>query len=550
MHEGGAALINRWYQDGIFYCLDVETYADSNGDGIGDFNGLTSRLAHIAGLGFSCIWLLPFFPTPNRDNGYDIIDYYGVDPRLGTLGDFVEFTRQAHDRGLRVVIDLVVNHTSDQHPWFQQARSSPDSPFREFYIWSKSKPEDANQGMVFPGQQESIWTYDRQAKEYYYHRFFPHQPDLNISSPKVRAEIAKIMSVWLELGVDGFRIDAAPFLIEQRGVNVEDIRDPYEYINEMHALLSWRSKGAILLAEANVDADLLPQYFGDGDRMHMLFNFILNQLTYVALAREEAEPITRALRMLPSKPAAAQWAVFMRNHDELALERLSERERADVSAAFGLTDEMWLYDRGVPRRLPPMLGGDQRRLRQAYSMLFSLPGTPVVWYGEEIGMGDDLSQPERNAVRAPMQWSAEANAGFSTAPAKQLVRPVISKGQFGYQKLNVAAQQREGGSLLNLFEQLIRVRRQCPEIGRGTVSIIDTGQASVLGLRYKEGQRELIVLHNLSRKACTATIDLKDGEEYLTDLLDGYEHVPAQGPQHQVEMEAYGCRWLRVNGER
>jgi maltose alpha-D-glucosyltransferase/alpha-amylase len=543
-------VFHRWYQDGIFYCLDVETYADSNGDGVGDFNGLTSRLPHIAGLGFNCIWLLPFFPTPNRDNGYDISDYYSVDPRLGTLGDFVEFTRQAHDRGMRVVIDLVINHTSDQHPWFQQARASADSPYREFYIWSKTKPEDADEGMIFPGQQQTVWTYDRQAKAYYYHRFFPHQPDLNVASPKVRAEIAKIMGFWLQLGVDGFRIDAAPFVIELRDVNVDDIRDPYEYIDEMHALLAWRSKGAMLLAEANVDLDQLTRYFGDGDRMHMLFNFILNQLTYLAFAREEAEPITRALRMLPTKPPTGQWAVFMRNHDELALERLSERERADVAQAFGFTDDMWLYNRGVPRRLAPILGGDLRRLRQACSLLFSLPGTPVLWYGDEIGMGDDLSLPERNAVRTPMQWSGEANGGFSTAPAKALIRPVISKGQFGYQKLNVAAQQREPGSLLNSFEQLVRVRHQCLEIGRGEATILDTGQGSVLGLGYKDGERRLIVLHNLSRKACTAVIDLDEGAEYLTDLLDGYDHVPVEGPQHTIELEPYGYRWLRVNGER
>jgi len=543
-------VFNRWYQDGIFYCLDVETYADSNGDGVGDFNGLTSRLPHIAGLGFNCIWLLPFFPSPNRDNGYDITDYYGVDPRLGTLGDFVEFTRQAHDCGLRVVIDLVINHSSDQHPWFQQARADPESPYREFYIWSKTKPEDAGEGMIFPGQQETVWTYDRQAKAYYYHRFFPHQPDLNVTNPLVRAEIGKIISFWLQLGVDGFRIDAAPFVIEQRNVNVDDVRDPYDYIDDIHSLLSWRSQGAMLLAEANVDLDQLSRYFGDGDRMHMLFNFILNQLTYLAFAREDAEPITRALRMLPTKPPICQWAVFMRNHDELALERLSERERDDVARAFGFTDEMWLYNRGVPRRLAPILGGDPQRLRQAASLLFSLPGTPVLWYGDEIGMGDDLSLPERNAVRTPMQWSSEVNGGFSTASAKELIRPVIGKGQYGYQKLNVAVQQREPGSLLNSIEQLIRVRHQCLEIGRSQPEILDTDQAAVLGLRYEEGKSRLIVLHNLSRKARTAVIDLGEDAHYLTDLLDGYNHIPVEGPQHKIEMEPYGSRWLRVNGER
>jgi maltose alpha-D-glucosyltransferase/alpha-amylase len=543
-------VLNRWYQDAIVYCLDVETYADSNGDGVGDFNGLISRLPHIAGLGFSCIWLLPFYPTPNRDNGYDIADYYGVDPRLGTLGDFVEFTRQAHDRGIRVIIDLVINHTSDQHPWFQQARANPESPYREYYIWSKDKPADADQGMIFPGQQETTWTLDKEAGAYYYHRFFPHQPDLNIGSPRVRDEIAKIMSFWLQLGVDGFRIDAAPFVIEQRGVTVDDVIDPFEYIDDMHALLAWRSRGAVLLAEANVDLDQLPKYFGDGDRMHLLFNFILNQLTYLAFAREQAEPITRALRMLPPKPPKGQWAVFMRNHDELALERLSDRERDEVAKAFGFTEEMWLYGRGVPRRLPPILGGNPQRVQLAYSMLMSLPGTPVLWYGEEIGMGDDLSQPERTAVRTPMQWSGEANAGFSRAPAKQLVRPVIAKGPFAYQKVNVSAQQREAGSLLNRFEQLIRVRNQCPEIGRAPATILDTGEGAVLGLRYQDGDTGLVVLHNLSGRKCTPVVDLGDGVRYLTDLLDGYTHVEVEDKNHAVEMEPYSCRWLRVNGER
>lgn len=542
-------MFDRWYQDAIIYCLDVETYADSNGDGVGDFCGLTSRLNHIAGLGFTCIWLLPFYPTPNRDNGYDIADYYGVDPRLGTLGDFVAFTRQAHERGMRVLIDLVINHTSDQHPWFQQARQSPDSPYRDFYVWSKEKPADADEGMIFPGQQHTTWTYDRQAKAHYYHRFFPHQPDLNINNPRVREEIAKIVGFWLQLGVDGFRIDAAPFVIELRDITAEGVVNPYEYIDELHDLLAWRSDGAMLLAEANVDLDQLPLYFGESDRMHMLFNFILNQLTYLAFARGQAEPITRALRMLPPKPKGCQWAVFMRNHDELALERLSDRERDEVAAAFKLTEEMWLYNRGVPRRLPPMLA-DPQRVRQAYSLLLTLPGTPVFWYGEEIGMGDDLSQPERNAVRTPMQWSSEVNAGFSTAPPELLTRPVISGGAFGYEKLNVAAQQRDPDSLLNAVEQMLRVRRQCPEIGCGEVSIRDSDQLSVLALRYDSPGGSLVAVHNLSDTPCTAVVDLGEGVAYLTDLLDGYTHVPVDSKDHPLELAAYGSRWLRINGER
>lgn len=543
-------MYDRWYQEAIIYCLDVETYADSDGDGVGDFVGLTERLQHIAGLGFNCVWLLPFFPTPNRDNGYDITDYYGVDPRLGTPGDFVEFTRQAHQRGMRVIIDLVINHTSIEHPWFQQARQAPDSPFREFYIWSKEKPADADEGMIFPGQQVTTWTYDKTAKAYYYHRFFPHQPDLNIASQRVRDEIAKIMGFWLALGVDGFRIDAAPFLIEQRDVDVADIIDPYQYIDELHDLLSWRRGDAMLLAEANVDIEQLLSYFGDGDRMHMLFNFIVNQHLYLALARQQAEPLTRALHMLPKKPALAQWAFFARNHDELALERLSSYEQDEVSKAFGFTEEMWLYNRGVPRRLPPILGGDVQRIKQVYSIILTMPGTPVIWYGEEIGMGDDLSQPERNAVRTPMQWTSEPNAGFSTAPAAKLVRPVISKGPFGYKKLNVAAQQRDPGSLLNTFEMMLRVRRECPELGRGQMSILATNQPEVLAVRHKLQDRSLIAVHNLSAKACKAVIDIGEGIDHLTDLLDGYNHVPVEGPSHPIELAGFGYRWLRVNGER
>jgi len=541
-------VFERWYKDAIVYCLDVETYADSDGDGVGDFAGLTGRLSHIAGLGFNCIWLLPFFASPNRDNGYDISDYYSVDERYGTLGNFVELINKAHERGIRVIIDLVINHTSIDHPWFQRARSSPDSPYREFYIWAKEKPADAHQGMIFPGEQGATWTYDRQAKAYYYHRFFEHQPDLNIANPHVQREIAKIMGFWLQLGVDGFRIDAAPFVIELRDVNTQTVIDPYEHISNLHALLAWRSRGAVLLAEANVDPDQLPHFFGDGDRMHMLFNFILNQHTYLAFARGDAEPITRALRMLPPKPEGCQWAVFLRNHDELALERLSERE--EVAETFGFTEEMWLYNRGVPRRLPPILGGDLRRLKQAYSLLLTLPGTPVLWYGEEIGMGDDLTQPGRNPVRAPMQWSGEPNAGFSAAPAKRLVRPVIGEGPFSYTEVNVAAQQCDPGSLLNSLEQMIRARRMCPEVGQGGVTILDTDAPSVLGLRYDLGEHALIALHNLSDRACTAVVDVGEGVEYLTDLLDGLAHVPVEGKRHEAELGAYGYRWLRVNAER
>lgn len=540
-----------WYKNAIVYCLDVETYMDSDGDGIGDFAGLTRRLNYLAGIGVTCLWLLPFYPSPNRDNGYDVMDYYNVDPRLGSLGDFVDFTRQARERGIRVIIDLVVNHTSDQHPWFQQARKDKTSKFRDYYVWSDHMPESAHEGVVFPGVQERIWTYDEQAQAYYLHRFYEHQPDLNITNSAVREEIAKIMGFWLELGVSGFRIDAAPFLIELKGIENAGIEDPHAYLKDMREFLSWRRGDAILLAEANVGRDKIPEYFGQGDRMHMLFNFMVNQHLFLALARQRADALKQSLSTLPGIPATAQWANFVRNHDELDLGRLTRQEQAEIARAFDLTDDMWLYNRGPRRRLPPMLDGDQRRIKLAYSLMFSLPGTPVLRYGEEIGMGDDLSLPERNSVRTAMQWSKEQNGGFSTANSDQLVRPVISGGEYGYERLNVADQQRDPESLLNWFERLTRTRKDCPEFGWGTWQLIETSQACALAHRCEWRGSVVIAVHNLSEHACTIKLDLSAYESrHLYDLLQDQQYEAVENGQHEVELESYGYRWFRVDGAR
>ncbi|HYE48020.1 MAG TPA: alpha-amylase family glycosyl hydrolase, partial [Azospirillaceae bacterium] len=341
---------NIWYKNAVIYCLDVDTFLDGNGDGIGDFQGLAHRLDHIVGLGCTCVWLLPFYPSPDRDNGYDVADYYGVDPRLGDLGHFVEFTTLARDRGLRVIVDLVVNHTSIDHPWFQAARSSPDSPFRDFYLWSKEKPADADQGMVFPGHQETTWTWDEKAQSHYFHRFYPHQPDLNIDNPAVREEIERIMGLWLQLGVSGFRIDGAPFLIERRKEEGGPVHW-HEYLEDMRNFLAWRRGDAVLLAEANIPPDEVAPYVGEGDRMNMLFDFIVNQPLFLALARGEAGPVADALKSLPELPAQCQWGSFLRNHDELDLGRLSESDRQEVFAAFGPEPCMQIYGRGIRRRL-------------------------------------------------------------------------------------------------------------------------------------------------------------------------------------------------------
>ncbi|MBD1806679.1 alpha-glucosidase C-terminal domain-containing protein [Microcoleus sp. FACHB-SPT15] len=545
-------MLDLWYKNAVLYCLDVETYMDGNDDGIGDFEGLTERLDYLAGLGITCIWLMPFHPTPNRDNGYDIKDYYNVDPRLGTLGDFVEFTCQAHERGMRVIIDLVVNHTSIEHPWFQAACKDENSKYRDFYVWSQEKPEDAHEGVIFPGVQETTWTYNEEAQAYYFHRFYEHQADLNIANPKVRDEIYKVMGFWLELGVSGFRIDAAPFLIELKGIEDQaDVNDPYLYLKEIRNFLSWRRGDAILLAEANIEMKDVPAYFGDGDKMQMLFSFIVNQHIILALAQEQVAPIVEGLKASPEIPEVGQWAQFIRNHDELALNYLSKAEQEEIVAKFSPNKEKtWIYDRGIRRRFPPMIDGDPGRLRLAYSLILTLPGTPVLFYGEEIGMGDDLSQKERNSIRPPMQWSGEPNAGFSEAPSDKLFRPVITEEKFGYKHLNVIDQRRDPNSLLNWMERAIRMRKECPEFGWGKWQIIDTGNPSVFAHRCEWQGRAVMAVHNLGREACTVTLNLKNEEaEHLIDLLGDQQYQRIEDTSHDVQLEGYGYRWFRIGGQ-
>ncbi|NLX08127.1 MAG: trehalose synthase [Chloroflexi bacterium] len=539
-----------WYKDAIIYSLDVETFQDSNGDGVGDFEGLIRRLDYLAALNVTCIWLLPFFPSPNRDNGYDVTDYYGVDPRLGSLGDFVEFVHQAHNNGMRVMIDLVVNHTSIDHPWFQAAREGPSSPFYDYYVWSKEKPEDAHEDVVFPGVQESIWTYDRKAKAYYLHHFYDHQPDLNIANQAVRDEIRKIMAFWLKLGVSGFRVDAAPFLIGLRGLDeiVPDNTDPYVYLREFRDFLSWRRGDAIMLAEANVTMDKIPEYFGDGDRLHMLFNFMVNQHLFLALACEEAGPLIEGLRLPPEIPTSGQWANFLRNHDELDLGRLSDEQRAFVFEQFAPQKNMQLYDRGLRRRLAPMLGNDRRRLELANSLLLTLPGTPVLRYGQEIGMGENLELNERDSVRTPMQWSDDPNAGFSIADRSDLFRPVIDEGEYGYQQVNVMKQRRDPDSLLNWTHKALLVRRQCPEFGYGDWYLLEADHPAVLVHRCEWGGGVVVAVHNLSSEKVSTRLDLSDysDDERWLGLFSDHAYDELDGSGAAIELAGYGYRWFRI----
>ncbi|MBD1807494.1 alpha-glucosidase C-terminal domain-containing protein [Microcoleus sp. FACHB-SPT15] len=540
---------NLWYKDAIIYSLDVETFMDANGDGIGDFIGLTKRLNHLAGLGVTCLWLLPFYPSPNRDNGYDVMDYYNVDPRLGTLGDFVEFMHQARDRGIRVIIDLVVNHTSIQHPWFQSARSDKNSKYRNYYVWSDNPPKDPKAELVFPGVQESIWEYDEQAGAYYLHRFYKEQPDLNTANPEVCEEIRKIMGFWLELGVSGFRIDAAPYLIEPLGIEDAEHGELHNLLSQMREFVWERSGEGVLLAEANVEPDKIPVYFGDGDRMNMLFNFLLNQYMFLALAREQAAPIIEALKTIPDTPSTGQWLNFLRHHDELNLNQLTKDEQKEIFAAFAPDETMQIYGHGIRRRLPPMLGGDRHHLELAYSLLFSLPGTPLLRYGDEIGMGDNLSLEGRTSVRTPMQWSNTQNGGFSTAPQDALTRPVISEGEYGYQQINATTEQRDPNSLLNWIERLIRIRQQCPELGRGKWCILETDEPSVFAHCCEWEGDTVLTVHNLAKQPCTVSLKSSNlNSKHLIELLGDQQYEPLDGNSLSIPLGAYGYRWFRADG--
>ncbi|MBA2699905.1 MAG: trehalose synthase, partial [Nocardioidaceae bacterium] len=399
----------RWYKEAVIYCLEVESFQDSDGDGYGDLRGLISRLDYLSRLGVTCLWLNPVHPTPHRDDGYDVSDYYGVDPRLGTLGDFAELAQQARQRGIRLLLDLVVNHTSDQHPWFRSARRDKESPYRDWYIWSDSEPLDRQQGIVFPGEQTETWSFDDESKAWYFHRFYDFQPDLNWSNPAVRAEIKKVMGFWLQLGASGFRIDAAPFVLEQVEAGIDPGPLDFSILDDWRQDVQWQSGDAVLLCEANVGPEDLPTYCagrtdGPNDRAHMLFAFLLNTKLWLALARRDSEPLVEALQALPRLPAMAQWASFLRNHDELDLSKLTDEQRNDVFRAFAPKQDMRIYGRGIRRRLTPMFGGDRRHIELAYSLQFSMPGTPVVRYGEEIGMAENLALSGRNAIRTPMQW--------------------------------------------------------------------------------------------------------------------------------------------------
>ncbi len=543
-----------WWKNAVIYSLDIETFHDANDDGIGDCAGLAQRIDYLADLGVTCLWLMPFFPTPDRDDGYDIIDFYNVDPRLGTLGDMVEVIRTAHDRGMRVIFDLVVNHTSNQHPWFKEALKGKDNAYRDWYVWRSDPPPDTSDQVVFPDEEDSIWEKDEASGEWYLHHFYKHQPDLNITNPKVRDEIAKIIGFWCQMGFDGFRMDAVPFIIDPLGASPAEKKaygDPLDYLRSMRSLVGRRTADGILLGEVNISYKEQQAFFGDdrGDGLTMMFDFIGMQNIYLSMAREDARPLVKALTKRPPLPTQNQFANFLRNHDELTLDKLTEKERHECFAAFGPEKEMQLFDRGLKRRLAPMLGGDPRRIRMAYSLMFSLPGTPSFYYGDEIGMGEYLPAKGRMAVRTPMQWTSEESGGFSILPPDQLISPMAGAG-YGPEHINVADQRRDPDSLLSFLRDLIFRYRQHPELGWGAFSVVEQPHKQVLAHRVQWEDSGVVALHNLSPEGVSVPLHLTGlvPETVLVDIFAGGEVEPDSDGNLEITLDGYGYRWLRIQG--
>lgn len=541
-----------WWKSAVFYCADVETFQDSDGDGIGDLRGMTERIEYLADLGITCLWLMPFYPTAGRDDGYDITDFFGVDPRLGTHGDFVELVRTARSRGIRVIVDFVMNHTSDRHPWFRSARRSVDDPYRQHYVWSAKRPRSSRAEVVFPDKEDSIWERDEKTGEYYLHHFYKTQPDLNVANPAVREEISRTLGFWLQLGVSGFRIDAVPFLFatDTYPGSEPGAFDPNRYLKDVRDFVVRRLGDAALLGEVNLPYAQQKDFFGgpDGDGLNLQFDFNGMQALYLSLAREDATPLAAALLERPQLDDTSQWANFVRNHDELTLDKLTTEEREEVFAAFGPDPGMQLYGRGLRRRLPTMLGGDERRVRLVYSLMFSLPGTPVLFYGEEIGMGENLEVEGRLAVRTPMQWTAGPNGGFSDAPRRRLTRP-LATGLSGPEHVNATDQRQDPDSLWSFVRTLIRRYRQMPQIGWSEVEVLDHGVPSVLAHVCRVDGWRLLAVHNLAAEDAVLPLDLGRVPEgsVLRDVLDGEPDVELP-PSGRVELRADGHRgrWLRV----
>jgi maltose alpha-D-glucosyltransferase/alpha-amylase len=535
-----------WYKDAIIYQVHVRAFCDSNGDGIGDFQGLAQRMDYLHDLGINAIWLMPFFPSPLRDDGYDISDYTSVHPNYGTLEDFKKFLDDAHRRGIRVIIEMVLNHTSDQHPWFQESRSSRDNPKRDWYVWSETDTKYRQARIIFLDTEMSNWAWDPISKSYYWHRFFSHQPDLNFDNPAVREELWKVMKFWLNLGIDGFRLDAVPYLIEREGTSSENLPETHAILRDLRRRLDEEFPGKMLLAEANQwPADLRP-YFGDGDEFNMAFHFPLMPRMFMGVKLEDRKPITEILQQTPEIPPSCQWCLFLRNHDELTLEMVTDVERDYMYDVFA-SDKVMRLNLGIRRRLAPLLENDRRRIELMNGMLMSLPGTPIIYYGDEIGMGDNVHLGDRNGVRTPMQWSGGWNAGFSNADPETLYSPLILNPVYGYQSINVQSQKRSEHSLLSWMKRIIRVRRSISAFGRGSIEFLYPANHRVLAYVRQWGGETVLVVNNLSSAAQAVELDLRRYKGNILIELFGKNVFPRVGElPYLLTMGPYQFYWFRL----
>ena len=538
-----------WYINALFYEVHVRAYCDSNADGIGDLPGLISKLDYIKSVGVNCVWILPIYPSPLKDDGYDIADYYDVHPDYGTIEDFKHLVQAAHERGLKVIADLVLNHTSDQHPWFQAARSDPNSKYHDYYVWSDTNDKYSDARIIFLDTEESNWTYDEKAGQYFWHRFYSSQPDLNYDNPDVREEMLNVMKFWLDLGIDGFRADAVPYLIEREGTNCENLPETHEILKSIRAYLDANYEDKILLAEANQWPKDVRPYFGDGDEFNMGFHFPVMPRIYMAIKQGDATPIRWIMAQTPDIPEGTQWCTFLRNHDELTLEMVTEEERQWMWEEYAPVPRM-RQNLGIRRRLAPLLDNDHRKIMLANALLYSLPGAPIIYYGDEIGMGDNIWLPDRNGVRTPMQWNAGLNAGFSDAPPEMLYSPVISEGKFSYKFVNVAAEENDPESLLTKMKHLIRIRHENPILAMGAYEFLAPEAKAVLTIHRSLGSEDLICILNLTDQPQNLQLDLSrwNGAKVI-DLLTEDPFPGITTEPYSVTLAPWAFHWLKVSSE-